>query len=112
MVLPVNLYIFSTFSTLQSFKSHSKIFVKIVVDSCCDIKLPCNIRKSLKSAKKANESHVGEIRELEKELEAIEAKRLEYEERIEEESQSQGRDLELEESQVIQLDLFTKGHFI
>ena len=62
----------------------------------------CTHRKSLKSAKKANESHMGEIRELEKELEAVEAKRLEYEERIEEESQSQGRDLELEESQVSQ----------
>ena len=41
-----------------------------------------------------------QINELERELEDVEAKRQEFEERIEEESQSQGRDLELEESQV------------
>lgn len=41
-----------------------------------------------------------QIRELEKELEEVDRKRQEFEERIEEESQSQGRDLDLEESQV------------
>ena len=43
---------------------------------------------------------MSEIRELEKELETVEQKRAEFEEQIEQESQSQGRDLELEESQV------------
>lgn len=57
-------------------------------------------RKSLKNAKKTHESHLGDIKELEGELEAIDKKKVEFEERIEEESQSQGRDLELEESQV------------
>ena len=41
-----------------------------------------------------------QIKELERELEEVEDKRREFEERVEEESQSQGRDLELEESQV------------
>lgn len=36
----------------------------------------------------------------------MEAKRREFEEQIEEESQSQGRDLQLEESQVIYKFLF------
>ncbi|XP_077988808.1 structural maintenance of chromosomes protein 1A-like [Glandiceps talaboti] len=57
-------------------------------------------KKSLKSAKKAHEAHQGEIRELEKDLSEVERRRVEFEERIEEESQSQGRDLLLEESQV------------
>jgi hypothetical protein len=41
-----------------------------------------------------------QINELERELEEVDAKRREFEEQIEEESQSQGRDLQLEESQV------------
>ena len=40
------------------------------------------------------------MKELEEELEQVERKRVEFEERIEEESQSQGRNLQLEESQV------------
>lgn len=59
-------------------------------------------RKSLKQAKKTHDNHEQEINELERELEEVEAKRREFEERIEEESQSQGRDLELEESQVLE----------
>lgn len=57
-------------------------------------------RKSLKSAKKANESHEQDITELEQELKVVEQKRVEYEEFIEEESQSQGRNMQLEENQV------------
>lgn len=57
-------------------------------------------KKSLKQAKKTHDGHEQEINELERELEDVESKRREFEERIEEESQSQGRDLELEESQV------------
>ena len=41
-----------------------------------------------------------QINELEDELEEIEKKRKEFEEMIEEESQSQGRDMNLEENQV------------
>lgn len=57
-------------------------------------------KKSLKSAKKTYDNHEAEIRQLEKELEEVEEKKKEYEKGIEEESQSQGRDLQLEESQV------------
>eukprot|EP00057_Strongylocentrotus_purpuratus_P031908 XP_786064.2 PREDICTED: structural maintenance of chromosomes protein 1A isoform X1 [Strongylocentrotus purpuratus] len=59
-----------------------------------------NAKKSLKSAKKAHEKHMADIKELEEELEAIERKRHDYEERLEEESQSQGKDMTLETSQV------------
>ena len=54
----------------------------------------------MKAAKKSHDSHTVEIKELETELETVEAKRAEFEEQIEQESQSQGRDLTLEESQV------------
>jgi len=57
-------------------------------------------KKSLKQAKKAAESHENEIDQLEKEMTEIEKKRVEFEEVIEEESQSQGRDLSLEDNQV------------
>lgn len=43
---------------------------------------------------------MADIKELEEELEAIERKRHDYEERLEEESQSQGKDMTLETSQV------------
>lgn len=48
-----------------------------------------------------------QINELERELEEVESKRREFEEQIEEESQSQGRDLQLEESQVQEKSFFT-----
>ncbi|ESN94054.1 hypothetical protein HELRODRAFT_187454 [Helobdella robusta] len=57
-------------------------------------------RRSLKVAQKANDGHENEIMQLEKELNVVEQKRLEYEEQVEEESQSQGRNMQLEESQV------------
>ncbi|XP_002735243.1 structural maintenance of chromosomes protein 1A-like [Saccoglossus kowalevskii] len=57
-------------------------------------------KKSLKSARKAHEAHLGEIRELERELDEVERRRLDFEERAEEQSQSQGRDYQLEDSQV------------
>ncbi|KAK3102279.1 hypothetical protein FSP39_010179 [Pinctada imbricata] len=57
-------------------------------------------KKSLKQAKKTHDNHEQEIRQLEQELAEVDRKRQEFEERIEEESQSQGRDLDLEESQV------------
>ena len=41
-----------------------------------------------------------QIKELEQELDVVEQKRVEYEEYIEEESQSQGRNTQLEDNQV------------
>ncbi|ELT90865.1 hypothetical protein CAPTEDRAFT_228943 [Capitella teleta] len=57
-------------------------------------------KKSLKSAQKAHGSHSEDIEELNQEMAEIDRKRAEFEERMEEESQSQGRNLQLEESQV------------
>ncbi|KAG1687715.1 Structural maintenance of chromosomes protein 1B [Nymphon striatum] len=57
-------------------------------------------RKTLKSAKKAHDSHQTEIKELEVELQGIHQKQEEWESVLAEESQSQGRDMTLEESQV------------
>ncbi|XP_014671758.1 PREDICTED: structural maintenance of chromosomes protein 1A-like [Priapulus caudatus] len=57
-------------------------------------------KKSLRAAEKAKETHEQEIKELEKELEEVEKKKLDYEEQVQEESQSQGRDMTLEDSQV------------
>lgn len=56
--------------------------------------------KSLSQAQKAHDAHEEDIRVLQRELEAVEAKRLEYEEQVAGESQSQGRDVTLEENQV------------
>ena len=59
-----------------------------------------NARKSLSQANKALRSHVGEVQELESELRAVERKKEEYEKITADESQSQGRNLQLEDSQV------------
>ena len=59
-----------------------------------------NARKSLSQANKALRSHVGEVQELESELRAVERRKDEYEQMTADESQSQGRNLQLEDSQV------------
>lgn len=56
--------------------------------------------KSLSQAQKAHDAHEEDIQVLERELEAVEAKRLEYEEQVAGESQSKGRDVQLEDNQV------------
>lgn len=56
--------------------------------------------KSLSQAQKAHDAHEEDISVLERELEAVEAKRLEYEEKVAGESQSKGRDVQLEDNQV------------
>ncbi|UYV72662.1 K02A2.6-like [Cordylochernes scorpioides] len=63
-------------------------------------------KKSLKGAKKANDAHMADIDELEKELEEIEKRQGEFEQQLTQESQSQGRDLTLEESQVLLAESF------
>ncbi|XP_046405927.1 structural maintenance of chromosomes protein 1A [Ischnura elegans] len=57
-------------------------------------------RKSLAQAKKAHAAHMEDIKELETELAGVEGKRMEYEEMVAGESQSQGRDVHLEDAQV------------
>jgi len=46
-----------------------------------------------------------QIAELEKELAEVEQRKIDYEEFIEEESQSQGRNMQLEENQVVSSDV-------
>ena len=60
-------------------------------------------RKSMKQAKKAHEAHENDIKQLQKELDDVERKREEFEEMCEQELQSQGKDLSLEDDQVIEL---------
>uniref|UniRef100_A0A8U7NU82 Structural maintenance of chromosomes protein 1A n=1 Tax=Corvus moneduloides TaxID=1196302 RepID=A0A8U7NU82_CORMO len=57
-------------------------------------------RKSLQNAQKQYKKRKADMDELEKEMLSVEKSRQEFEERMEEESQSQGRDLTLEENQV------------
>ena len=57
-------------------------------------------RKSLAQARKADTAHENDIRELEEELAQVEKKKKEYEDMLAGESQSQGRDVHLEDAQV------------
>lgn len=57
-------------------------------------------KKSLQNAQKQYKKRKGDMDELEKEVQSVEKAKQEFEERMEEESQSQGRDLTLEENQV------------
>lgn len=57
-------------------------------------------RKSYKAAKKVDETHQGQISELEEELEEINKRIREFEHQLSEESESQGRDFSLEDSQL------------
>ncbi|KAF7267293.1 structural maintenance of chromosomes 1 [Rhynchophorus ferrugineus] len=56
--------------------------------------------KTLEQAKNAHEAHMNDIKKLEKELAEVERLKAEYEEQIAGESQSQGRDVHLEDAQV------------
>lgn len=57
-------------------------------------------KKSLKSARTAHDAHQEEIRQLEQELADVDAKRREYDEQAQGDSQSRGRDLHLESEQL------------
>lgn len=56
--------------------------------------------KTLEQARKANDAHNNDISKLEQELEEVENRQAEYEATIAGESQSQGRDVHLEDEQV------------
>ncbi len=57
-------------------------------------------KKSLEEVRRADEAHRRDIEELEQELEEVEKQRQEYENMLAGESQSQGRDVQLEDAQV------------
>ncbi|KAJ8915816.1 hypothetical protein NQ315_004628 [Exocentrus adspersus] len=56
--------------------------------------------KTLEQARKAHEAHMNDIKKLEDELAEVEAAKAQYEAQIAGESQSQGRDVHLEDAQV------------
>lgn len=58
--------------------------------------------KTLEQARKAHEAHMNDIRKLEEELAEVERSKEEYETQIAGESQSQGKDVHLEDAQVRQ----------
>lgn len=64
-------------------------------------------RKSLQNAQKMYKKRKADIEELDREQGAVEMARQEFDERMEEEAQSQGQDLTLEENQV-NLSLFNQ----
>lgn len=66
-------------------------------------------RKSLAQAKKADAAHEQDIRELEDELAEVDRKRKEYEDMVAGESQSQGKDVHLEDAQVRVQILVARG---
>lgn len=61
-----------------------------------------NAKKSLKQAEKAYKSHQSDVQELEADLRANEKRRDEYDEITANESQSQGRNLHLEDKQILE----------
>lgn len=56
--------------------------------------------RSLVQARRAEETHVQQVHELEKSLQDVEERREEYESTLLSESQSQGRSIQLEDEQV------------
>lgn len=62
-------------------------------------------KKSLEEVRRADEAHKKDIEELEQELAEVEAQRREYEDLLAGESQSQGRDVQLEDAQVCKLQI-------
>jgi len=75
-------------------------YIKAKENTSHKIKKLETARKSLQNAQKMYKKRKADMEELEKEQGAVETTRQEFEERMEEEAQSQGQDLQLEENQV------------
>ena len=84
----------------NSIQKKRPAFIKAKEKSAHMQKKVDNARKSLKQAEKAHKSHHSEVQELESELRNIERKKEEYEELMATETQSQGKNLQLEGSQI------------
>merc|ERR1719259_252656 len=84
----------------NSIQKKRPAFIKAKEKSAHLQKKQDNARKSLKQAEKAHKAHHGEVQELESELRNAERKMGEYEDMVSEESQSQGKNLQLAGSQV------------
>uniref|UniRef100_A0A8C5CYD4 Structural maintenance of chromosomes protein n=1 Tax=Gadus morhua TaxID=8049 RepID=A0A8C5CYD4_GADMO len=77
-------------------------YIKAKENTSHKIKKQEAARKSLQNAQKMYKKRKGDMDELDKEMKAVELTKQEFEERMEEEAQSQGQDLTLEENQVKQ----------
>ena len=76
-------------------------YIKAKENTSHKIKKQEAARKSLQNAQKMYKKRKGDMDELDKEMKAVELTKQEFEERMEEEAQSQGQDLTLEENQVL-----------
>lgn len=76
------------------------LYIKAKENTAHKIKKLEAARKSLQNAQKCYKKRKADIEELDREQGAVEMARQEFEERMEEEAQSQGQDLQLEENQV------------
>jgi len=76
------------------------LYIKAKEKTAHTVKKLESAKKSLKQAKKAYDAHEDEIRQLESDLAEVENKRAEFDKIVEEESQSQGKDMSLEDDQV------------
>ncbi|XP_051516370.1 structural maintenance of chromosomes protein 1A-like [Myxocyprinus asiaticus] len=76
------------------------LYIKAKENTSHKIKKLEAARKSLQNAQKCYKKRKADMEELDREQGAVEMARHEFEERMEEEAQSQGQDLQLEENQV------------
>uniref|UniRef100_A0A8C1DG40 Structural maintenance of chromosomes protein n=1 Tax=Cyprinus carpio carpio TaxID=630221 RepID=A0A8C1DG40_CYPCA len=76
------------------------LYIKAKENTAHKIKKLEAARKSLQNAQKCYKKRKADMEELDREQGAVEMARHEFEERMEEEAQSQGQDLQLEENQV------------
>ncbi|XP_073679016.1 structural maintenance of chromosomes 1A, like [Garra rufa] len=76
------------------------LYIKAKENTAHKIKKLEAARKSLQNAQKCYKKRKADMDELDREQGAVEMARQEFEERMEEEAQSQGQDLQLEENQV------------
>ncbi|KAK2885962.1 hypothetical protein Q8A67_016799 [Cirrhinus molitorella] len=76
------------------------LYIKAKENTAHKIKKLETARKSLQNAQKCYKKRKADMEELDREQGAVEMARQEFEERMEEEAQSQGQDLQLEENQV------------
>ncbi|KAL0159053.1 hypothetical protein M9458_047129, partial [Cirrhinus mrigala] len=75
------------------------LYIKAKENTAHKIKKLEAARKSLQNAQKCYKKRKADMEELDREQGAVEMARQEFEERMEEEAQSQGQDLQLEENQ-------------
>uniref|UniRef100_A0A671QFK4 Structural maintenance of chromosomes protein n=1 Tax=Sinocyclocheilus anshuiensis TaxID=1608454 RepID=A0A671QFK4_9TELE len=76
------------------------LYIKAKENTAHKIKKLETARKSMQNAQKCYKKRKADMEELDREQGAVEMARQEFEERMEEEAQSQGQDLQLEENQV------------